>query len=391
MKKMSTEELRIAERARKFSNEPLTNLNQFITTGLLHKKFRELNKYSSRGTDGENWFDYALEAKERIPELLSKYKTGKYKAPPIRRVYIPKGKTGKRPLGIPTIEDKVLQSGIRTVIEPVYEELFKDSSYGFRPNRSCHQAIENMFHKMSFGNMRYIIDADIQDYFGSINHGLLREFLDQRVKDGVIRRMLDKWFSEVIQPRLKGKSFIVRYADDFVLGFKYAEDANRVMEVLPKRFGKYSLRLHPEKTRIVNLNKSDKGNRSFDFLGFTHYMGRSRKGKPILKRKTSKKKFTYALNNLGYWIKRNRHAKLTEIILELNAKLRGHYNYYGITFNSISIANFYHMVKALLYKWLNRRGGKPKWHWARFTKLVNQWLPLLKPKIYHSCLLAKPN
>lgn len=431
MKKMSTEELRIAERARKFSNEPLTNLNQFITTGLLHRKFRELNKYSSRGTDGENWFDYALEAKERIPELLSQYKTGKYKAPPIRRVYIPKGKTGKRPLGIPTIEDKVLQSGIRTVIEPVYEELFKDFSYGFRPNRSCHQAIEYMFQKVSFGNMRYIIDADIQDYFGSINHGLLREFLDQRVKDGVIRRMLDKWlkagvleekqlfypesgtpqggiispllsniylhyvldewFSEVIQPRLKGKSFIVRYADDFVLGFEYAEDANRVMEVLPKRFGKYSLHLHPEKTRIVNLNKSDKGNRSFDFLGFTHYMGRSRKGKPILKRKTSKKKFTNALNNLGYWIKRNRHAKLTGIILELNAKLRGHYNYYGITFNSKSIANFYHMVKALLYKWLNRRGGKPKWHWVRFTKLVNQWLPLLKPKIYHSCLLAKPN
>ena len=430
-KKMSTVELQIAERARKFNKEPLTNLNQFITNGLLHKELRKLNKYSSQGTDGNDWFDYSLVAKERLPELLAEYKSGKYKAPPIRRVYIPKGKTGKRPLGVPTIEDKVLQSGLRKVIEPIYEELFKDFSYGFRPNRSCHQAIECMYQKVSFGNMRYIIDADIQNYFGSINHGILRKFLDHRVKDGVIRKMLDKWlkagvlegkqltypetgtpqggiispllsniylhyvldewFSEAIQPRLKGKSFIVRYADDFVLGFEKSEDANRVMEVLPKRFGKYALSLHPEKTRVVNLNKSDKGNRSYDFLGFTHYIGRSRKGKSILKRKTSKKKLTNSINSTENWIKRNRHNKLKEIIYGLNAKLRGHYNYYGIKFNYQSLANFYHTVKALLQKWLNRRGGKPIWHWERFNMLVNQWLPLLRPKIYHSCLSVKPN
>ena len=431
MKKMSTVELQIAERSRKFKDEPLTNLSQFITTDLLHKGFRELNKYSSKGTDGENWFDYALEIQERLPGLISEFKSGRYKAPPIRRVYIPKDKTGKRPLGIPTIEDKVLQSGVRKVLDPVYEEIFKDFSYGFRTDRSCHQAIEDMFQKVSFGGMRYIIDADIQNYFGSINHGKLREFLDIRVKDGIIRKMLDKWlkagiledeqlsypeqgtpqggiispllsniflhyvldewFSEVIKPRLKGRSFIVRYADDFVLGFEYAEDANRVMEVLPKRFEKYDLHLHPEKTRIIDLNKNERGNRSFDFLGFTHYMGKSKKGKPVLKRKTSKKKFTNALNKMGEWLKKNRHNDLREIINEVNAKLRGHYNYYGITFNSRSIASFYHQVKALLQKWLNRRGGKPKWRWERFTLLVNQWQPLLKPKIKHSYLSAKPN
>lgn len=431
MRKMSTAELQIAERARKFKEEPLTNLSQFITCDMLYSEFNKLNKYSSTGTDGQNWFDYWKETEQRLPELLNKYKSGSYKAPPIRRVYIPKGKTDKRPLGIPTIEDKVLQSSVRRVMEPIYEEIFKDFSYGFRPNRSCHKAIEYMFKQVSFGGMRYIIDADIQNYFGSINHGQLRDFLDQRVKDGKVRKMVDKWlkagiledetlrypkegtpqggiispllsniylhyvldewFSEVIQPMLKGKSFIVRYADDYVLGFENAEDANRVMKVLPKRFEKYHLHLHPDKTRMIDLNNPKRGKRSFDFLGFTHYMSKSRKGKPILKRKTSRKKFSNALINMGEWLKRNRHNKIKDIIRDLNVKLRGYYNYYGITFNSKSLSSFYHQVKYLLYKWLNRRGGKPTWHWDRFTKLVNLWYPLLRPKIYICYLSAKPN
>lgn len=431
MELMSTVDQQIAERARKFKEEPLTNLSQFITTEMLYKEFNKLNKYSVAGVDEQDWFEYSRIIGQRLPELLSEYKTGRYKAPPIRRVYIPKGKSGKRPLGIPTIEDKVLQSGVRRVLEPIYEEIFKDFSYGFRKNRSCHQAIEYMFKQVSFGGMRYIIDADIQNYFGSINYGRLREFLDQRVKDGMVRKMIDKWlkagiledktliyptegtpqggivspllsnvylhyvldawFSEVIQPLLRGRSFIVRYADDFVLGFEESEDAKRVMEVLPKRFEKYSLRLHPDKTRIVNLNQQERGSRSFDFLGFTHYMGKSRKGHPILKRKTSKTKYSMALNAMGEWLKLNRHNKIRLIIRDLNVKLRGYYNYYGITFNSRRLSGYYQEVKALLHKWLNRRGGKPKWQWERFTQLVNHWCPLLKPKIYHSYLKAKPN
>lgn len=431
MEPMSTVELQIAERARKYKEDPLTNLSQFITREMLYKEFKKLNKYSVAGVDEQDWFDYSRIVEQRLPALLSEYKTGSYKAPPVRRGYIPKGKSGKRPLGIPTIEDKVLQSGVRRVLEPIYEEIFKDFSYGFRKNRSCHQAIEYMFKQVSFGGMRYIIDADIQNYFGSINYGQLREFLDHRVKDGMIRKMIDKWlkagiledktliypkegtpqgglvspllsnvylhyvldawFSEVIQPLLKGRSFIVRYADDFVLGFEESGDAKRVMEVLPKRFEKYSLRLHPDKTRIVNLNEPERGNRSFDFLGFTHYMGKSRKGHPILKRKTSKTKYSKALNAMGEWLKRNRHNKIRLIIRDLNVKLRGYYNYYGITFNSRRLSGYYQEVKALLHKWLNRRGGKPKWQWERFTRLVNHWCPLLKPKIYHSYLRAKPN
>jgi len=430
MQQMLTLELQIAERAKKFNNEPLTNLSQYITTDLLHQSFRELNKYSRAGVDGRTWFDYGLQAAENLLVLLDRFKAGSYTAPHIRRVYIPKGKTGKRPLGIPTIEDKVLQSSVRKVLDPIYETIFKDFSYGFRKNFSCHQAIEEMFQKVSFGNMRYVIDADIQNYFGSINHGIIREFLDLRVKDGVIRKMLDKWmkagiledkqlihpkegtpqggivspllsniylhyvldewFSEEIQPLLNGKSFMVRYADDFVMGFEYLEDTRRVFEVLNKRFAKYALTIHPDKTKIIDLNKNDRGNRSFDFLGFTHFMGKTRKGKLVLKRKTSTKKLTVALTKTGDWIKRHRHERLAVLIFQLNVKLRGHYSYYGITFNLRSLKQFHRQVERLLFKWLNRRGGKRVWQWERYTKLINEWSPLLKPRIFHSYLSAKP-
>lgn len=431
MKEMSTKELQIAERARKYKQESLTNLQQFIDEELLHKSYRNLNKNSSPGVDGKYWHNYSLESHLRIPELLVEFKSGKYKAPAIRRVYIPKGKTGKRPLGIPTIEDKILQESVRRILTPIYEEGFKSFSYGFRSGYSAHQAIEYMFKEVSFKGLHYIIDADIKNYFGSINHCKMREFLDRRVKDGVIRRMIDKWlkagilegkqiiypkegtpqgglispllsniflhyvldewFSEQIQPLLSGKSFIVRYADDFVLGFENSKDAERVMKVLPKRFEKYQLELHPDKTKIVNLNsKRGEGDRSFDFLGFTHYIGKSRKGNPILKRKTSSKKLTVALNKIQDWIKQNRHRKLKELMPELNSKLRGHYNYYGITFNSKGVNSYYEQVKRSLQKWLNRRGGKSVWNWDRFNKLIKEWLPLFKPKIYHSYQSAKP-
>jgi len=431
MEEMSTKELQIAERARKYKQEALTNLQQFIDEDLLEKSYRNLNKNSSPGVDRKTWYDYGLETKFRIPELLSEFKSGKYKAPAIRRVYIPKGKTGKRPLGIPTIEDKILQESVRRILTPIYEEDFKKFSYGFRSGYSSHQAIEYMFKEVSYKGLYYIIDADIKNYFGSINHCTMREFLDRRVKDGVIRRMIDKWlkagilegkqliypkegtpqgglispllsniylhyvldewFSEQIQPLLSEKSFIVRYADDFVLGFENSKDAARVMKVLPKRFEKYQLELHPDKTKIVTLEiKRGEGDRSFDFLGFTHYIGKSRKGNPILKRKTSSKKLTLALNKIQDWIKQNRHRKLKELIPELNLKLRGHYNYYGITFNSKGVISYFEQVKRILQKWLNRRGGKSVWNWDRFNKLIKEWLPLFKPKIYHSYLSAKP-
>jgi RNA-directed DNA polymerase len=256
MKKMSTVELQIAERARKFKGEALHNLHHFIDAQWLQESYEKLNKKSAKGIDGKTWQQYGLEFPERRESLLGEFKSGRYRAPALRRVYIPKDKHSQRPIDISTTEDKVLQASVQKVIEPIYEEDFKPFSYGFRPGRSQHQAIDSMFKKVSFENMHYIIDADIKNYFGSIDHGILREFLDERVKDGVVRRTIDKWlkagimdegnisypefgtkqgsvispllsnvylhyvldvwFSEQIQPLLKGKSFIVRFADDCV-------------------------------------------------------------------------------------------------------------------------------------------------------------------------------
>jgi hypothetical protein len=198
--------------------------------------------------------------------------------------------------------------------------------------------------------------------------------------------VLDEWFSEQIQPLLKGKSFIVRYADDFILGFTDKSDADRVMAVLPKRFAKYGLTLHPEKTKLIDLNnKRGEGlGRSFDFLGFTHFLSKTRKGKMVLKRKTSSKRMTRAIMNVSDYIKRNRHMKLQDLIAALNVKLRGHYNYYGVSFNSRSLNGFFMVVRMRLFYWLNRRGGKVKLNWSRFMEYVDVFTPLLKPFIKHS-------
>jgi len=425
MKKMSTVKLQIAERARKFKGEALYNLHHFIDAPLLQESYEQLNKKSAEGIDGKSWLQYGLEFTERRTSLLAEFKSGRYRAPALRRVYIPKDKHSQRPIDIATTEDKVLQKGVLSAIEPIFEEDFKPFSYGFRPGRSQHQAIDYMFKKVSFEKMHYIIDADIQNYFGSINHGNLRDFLDKRVKDGVIRRMIDKWlkagimksgnieypehgtqqgsvispilsniylhyvldewFSEQIQPLLKGKSFIVRYADDFILGFTDKTDADRVMEVLPKRFAKYELTLHPEKTKLIDLNsKRGRTGRSFDFLGFTHFLSESRKGNKVLKRKTSSKRLTKAIVNISNFIRLNRHTKLKELLARINVKMRGHYLYYGITFNSKGICCYYVQVRRTLYKWLNRRGGKRKWNWESFSLLVDKWIPLVKPLIKYS-------
>jgi len=203
--------------------------------------------------------------------------------------------------------------------------------------------------------------------------------------------VLDEWFTEQIQPLLTGKSFIVRFADDFLLGFTNKEDAERVMKVLPKRLGKFELSLNQEKTKLVELVKKD-GQKpdTFDFLGFTHYVSRSRRGNKILKRKTSSKKFRASLERIREWLRKNLHKDVRYLVSSLNRKLQGHYGYYGITFNFKRICAFYEEVKRILHYWLNRRGGKCKWVWKMYIILVTEWIPLKLPKIYHSYQLAKP-
>jgi len=421
--KVSTVEMQIAARSGKHLDQALTNLNQFIDEEFLLACFKTLNRQSAAGVDGQSWQDYHEQIKGRIPHLLATFRSGTYKAPPIRRTYIPKEDGTQRPLGIPTIEDKLLQTAVSKVLTPVYEGIFHSGSFGFRPGKSQHQALEALFKEVSLKGKRYIIDADIKNYFGTINLVQLRECLDHRIKDGVIRKMLDKWlkagvreegqvsyptmgtpqggsispllsniflhyvlddwFVKDIQPRLAGESFIIRYADDFLLGFTHESDARRVMEVLFKRFEKYGVELHPEKTKLIVLNNQTEDD-TFDFLGFTHYMGKSLKGRPILKRRTSKKKLKGSLKRMTHWIRDNRHAYTFEgLIVELNRKLDGYYEYYGITFNSRALQTYFEAVKRSLFKWINRRGNPLRLNWERYVLRINVWSPLRKPTIRH--------
>lgn len=423
--RVSTVQMQIAARSRKHPDEALTNLNQFIDADYMQACFYTLNRQSAVGVDGESWHEYEAQLSERITRLLAGFKDGTYKAPPVRRTYIPKEDGSSRPLGIPTIEDKLLQSAVSNVLTPIYEDMFYTSSYGFRPGKSPHQALDALFKEVSFNRKRFIIDADIKNYFGSINLVQLREFLDHRIRDGVIRKMLDKWlkagvreedqvsyphtgtpqggiispllsniflhyvldewFAKEIQPRLAGQSFIIRYADDFVLGFTNEQDAQRVMEVLFKRFEKYGITLHPDKTKLLALgNDEDDDHHTFDFLGFTHHMGKSLKGYPILKRHTSKKKLKSSLKRMNEWLRRNRHTySLEGLVVELNCKLDGYYEYYGITHNSRSIGNYYYTVKRLLFKWINRRGNQKRLVWTQYALRVETWSPLRVPTIRH--------
>lgn len=426
MEKMSTGEMRIAELAEKVQNEPITNLHHFVDEDLLYKSLEGMNRKSASGVDKESWSKYYEERESRIPSLLASYKSNSYKAPKVRRTYIPKEDGKQRPLGIPTIEDKVLQTAVRRILDPIYEKEFYSFSYGFQRGKSQHQALEHLFREVSFEDKRYVIDADMKDYFGSIVHGWLREFLRYRIRDKVTEQLIsrwlkagimeegevmypergtpqggnispllsniylhyvvDYWFEEMVKPNLKGKCSMVRFADDFVMLFEDKKDAERVMQTLPKRLGNYGLSLNPEKTRMIDLKEGNDGSKpeTFDFLGFTHYMGRSRKGKPILKRKTSKKKFRQSLKEVDAWLKENRHTRLADLVFLLNQKLRGHYNYYGVTFNSRKLGSYYHQVKRKLFKWLNRRGGKRRLTWPRFAQVIEQDLPLEKPSIKHS-------
>jgi len=422
--KVSTVEMQIAARSGQHRDEGLTNLNQFIDEEFLLACFKTLNRQSAAGVDGQSWKSYEEQINERVPQLLATFRNGTYKAPPIRRTYIPKEDGTRRPLGIPTIEDKLLQTAVSKVLTPVYEGIFHKSSYGFRPGKSQHQALEELFKEVSLKGKRYIIDADLKNYFGTINLVQLRECLNHRIKDGVIRKMLDKWlkagvreegqvsyptmgtpqggsispllsniflhyvlddwFVTDIQPRLAGESFIIRYADDFLLGFTHESDAHRVIEVLFKRFEKYGVTLHPEKTKLIALDNQE-GDNTFDFLGFTHYMGTSLKGRPILKRRTSKKKLKGSLKRLTQWLRENRHAYTFEgLIVALNRKLDGYYEYYGITFNSRALQKYFDAVKRTLFKWINRRGNPHRLTWERYVLRINVWSPLRKPTIRHS-------
>ena len=434
-KNVSTKQRRIAELARIHPEVSFTSLAHHIDLGWLYEAYERTRKDGAIGVDEQTAEEYARELEANLQSLLERAKSGSYKAPPVRRVHIPKDSSGKekRPIGVPTFEDKVLQRAVQMVLEPLYEQEFLDCSYGFRPKRSAHSALQVLWeHLMELGG-GWIIDLDIRKFFDTMSHAHLREILKKRVRDGVLLRLigkwvkagvwkkgsvsypeqgtpqggvispmlsniylhevLDKWFVEVVRPRLRGKAYLVRFADDAVLIFSDERDARRVMEVLPKRFGEYGLTVHPEKTRLIRFGRPGspterKGSSSFNFLGFTHYWGRSRKGNWVVKRKTEKSRFSRALKSVAEWCKRNRHLPVKEQHKALGRKLVGHYSYYGITGNARSLQHFRYQVQRVWRKWLNRRSRGNHMPWEKFNLLLRRY-PFSPVGVVHSVYAAK--
>lgn len=426
---VSTKLQQIAERAVKYPDEPLKNLAHLIDVDFLREAYYQLNPSSSPGIDGETWAGYGLNLEANLADLCERMKNMTYRAQPVVRVWIDKEDGKKRPIGKLVLEDKIAQRAVVMILEAIYEQEFYDFSDGFRPGRSAHDALSELRAQCMGMNINWILDADVSGCFDSIDHDLLMEFLERRVKDKNILRLigkwlnagvleggqlsdpergtpqggvispilaniflhnvLDEWFEKVVRPRMRGQCFIERFADDFVLGFELTSDAQRVMGVLPKRFTKYELTIHPDKTKLIPFGKQHtrdedgSGNETFDFLGFTHYWARSRRGYWVIKRRTARKRQSRAQKNIWQWCKKNRHLPLKEQYTKLCSKLLGHYAYYGIRCNIKSLRSVYEYVRRAWHYWLGRRSTRSHIRWEKFAAFLERWV-LPMPRIVHS-------
>ncbi len=427
---MSTGLDRIAELARANKTLQFTSIAHLLTVPALERAWAGLRKEASAGVDGVTYAEYGAHARENLQQLHDRVAGGQYRAQPLRRVYIPKEEEGaRRPLSIPVLEDKIVQRATLELLTAIYEQDFRECSYGFRPGRSPQDALDEIGRVICRRPVRYVLEADIWAYFDTIVRSQLMELIEKRVRDGSILRLigkwikagvledgrllvtqtgvgqgqvispllaniylhyvLDEWFEDVVKPRLRGEAYEIRYADDFIFCFQYREDAERVLAVLGKRFEQYGLRLHPDKTRLIEfgreaLTKSDEGGGpkpgTFDFLGFTHICTRSRRGKFTIHVRTMRKRLRRSLKRAAAWCQRHRHQPVVEQWTALNARLRGHYQYYGRPTNFRSLWEFYRGVRKLWRKWLNRRTRGKSLPWRRYEELLAAY-PLQRPYI----------
>jgi RNA-directed DNA polymerase len=419
----------IVELARRKPGEVLFLLHHVIDFEWMREAYWLTRKDGATGIDGVTAQEYEANLEANLRDLRERIISGRYKAPPVRRAYIPKADGSQRPLGIPTFEDKVAQRAIAMVLEAVYEQDFLSCSYGFRPGRSAHQALRHLSSVITVRGQHWVLDVDIRKYFDSIPHSALREILDQRVTDGVIRRMIDKWlnagvleeerlrfategtpqggvispmlsniflhhvldmwFENEVSPRLSGNATLVRFADDFVMTFETYHDAKRVLEVLGNRLGRYGLTLHPDKTRFIDFRPERRGGTHadckdppFDFLGFTHKWVKSRKGKNVVRQTTAKSRFARALLAVKDWCRTHRHRPILDQHARLSAKLVGHFAYYGITGNIVRLQQYRTQVTRTWRKWLARRTRSKRLPWNRFNAFLARH-PLPPARIVH--------
>jgi RNA-directed DNA polymerase len=422
---------RIAELAKEDPKRQFFSIAHLITVEKLYEAFRCLRRDASAGIDGVTYAEYEANAEENIRQLHQRLKEGKYRAQPLRRVYIPKEDGKQRPISIPTLEDKIVQKAMVDLLNTIYEQDFLDCSYGFRPGRGQRQALDEVGRVICRRPTGWVLEIDIRSYFDSIDRSALVEMIEKRVNDGSVLRLiqkwikvgviedgkllvsetgtgqgqpispllanlylhyvLDEWFEEVVKPRLKGEAHEIRFADDAILCFQHKEDAEKVLSVLPKRFEKYGLTLHPEKTRLIefgryaarNAKEQGKKPETFNFLGFTHICARSRKGKFTVHVKTIAKRLRRGLKAVADWCQQHRHDPVDEQQKTLNAKLRGHYQYYGRPTNYGSIWQFYRRVRCIWREGLGRRTRGHGMTWERFEEILRQH-PLVPPRIMYS-------
>jgi RNA-directed DNA polymerase len=431
---VSTKLEQIAKLARAMPQAALTTLAHHIDIDWLREAHRRTRKDGATGIDRQTADEYARNLDENLRSLLERAKSGNYVAPPVRRVHIPKGDGSQtRPIGIPTFADKVLQRAVTMVLEAVYEQGFLDCSYGFRPKRSAHQALRMVRNQAMEMAGKWVLEVDIRNFFGTLDHSLLRDIVRKRVRDGVLLRLigkwlnagvmedgviqypeagtpqggvispilanvylhevLDDWFARQVVPRLAGRAILVRYADDVVIIFEQERDARRVVDVLPKRLAKYGLTLHPEKTRLIDFRRPDRrvsaspdvSSRpdTFNLLGFTHYWAMSRKGYWVVKQKTAADRFRRAVKRIAEWCRQYRHEPVREQWTALRRKLLGHFGYFAIIGNLRALRNFRHRVCGVWRKWLNRRSQRAHMSWEKMAGLLAHY-PLPQPHILSS-------
>lgn len=427
---MGTKLERIAEISALTPRPEFTSLYHHINTEMLIQCHKELSGKKAVGIDKVTKAEYETNLEENIANLVVRLKNRAYKPLPSLRVFIPKSNGKMRPLGIASYEDKIVQLAVKKILEAIYEPKFQNCMYGFRPNRGCHTAIKEAYQRMYNGRINYIVDADIKGFFDHMSHDWLMKFLNLYIKDpnllwliqkylkaGVMtdgvyeeseegsaqgniispilaniymHNVLTLWYRFVIAKKAQGDNFLVVYADDFIAGFQYKWEAESYYTELKERMKKFNLELEESKSRLLEFGRYAESNRrkrglgkpeTFDFLGFTFYYGKSRKGNPCVMLSTNRKKFRQKLKDTKLWLYQNRTMPVKEMIKALNLKLVGHYRYYGITFNGKMIANYLHRVQQFLFKSLNRRSDKKSYSWNGYIEML-KYYPLAKPKIY---------
>lgn len=421
---------RIAEQAQQYPDMQFTTLAHLLDELMLERAFWSLKPNSAPGTDRVTWHQYKRELKENLEDLLNRLKSKTYRPQPVKRHWIDKENGKRRPLGIPCLEDKVVAKAVALLLEQIYEQDFKDFSYGFRPGRSCHDASHRLRNELLQQGITCVIDCDVSSFFDNLEHDTLLSLVKNRVNDGALLRLLrlmleagimegrelvfpekgspqgsvispllgnvylhevlDTWFTDTVIPHCRGKVILIRYADDFIIGCQHGDDARRIMKVLPKRFAKYGLQINTEKSKLVEFARPRRTHarkprgpqhRTFSFLGFVYYWGKTYRGSYTIKRKTEGKRISRSTSAIRQWCRDHRHDPLAKQHAILCAKLRGHYQYFGVRCNSGAMNQVYYEAVRAWRFWLRRRGGR-KWTWQKFNSLLEDY-PLPRPRIVH--------